>query len=349
MAIRVGRLQPVGFVKRGAAPTVPVTPGTFITPTQFPRWLPDWNWYPEITLLESPAISAVRELPVKAVKGPASLEGFKLNAELEPTDVFGNLFMAGFGSDTVTGDGIASVRAHNFEALQSAQLPTYDWWHEEGDKEFGFGGMMCSKWDLFMPAKEMVRLEEEWVGLYHVDGLALSPVLSYPAQRPLTFAQIDVTLGGVLVTNLTMAHLSVENAAVADHTLRSDTNFANRMWTEHFLATAEFDTFFEDATEYNKFLAASSPSTPTPTSLDVVVTSAETFTDGPTQAYIYRFKIVTLDYRTAEVPLPSGVIKGKFTGVALPGSGTIGSGGNAYAFTNRSLVARLENGVAAAY
>src|SRR5690349_23210433 len=105
MAIQIGRLRPVGFAKRGAAPTGPVLAGAFTAPTQFLRFLPPWAWYPAIPLLESPAISAAREIPIKVAKGAAVIAGLKSNVELEPTDVFGNLFTAAFGQDTVTGDG----------------------------------------------------------------------------------------------------------------------------------------------------------------------------------------------------------------------------------------------------
>jgi hypothetical protein len=351
MAIRIGRLRAVGFAKRGTPPTTPVNAGTFISPTQFIRFMPPHAWFPAIQLLESPAISGQRELPQKAVKGPGTIGGLKTNQELEPTDVFGHQLTAAFGQDTVTGDGIASAHAHNFECLDSAQLPTYDFWHDEGDKQWGFAAMMAHKWDLILEKAAIARQEMEWTGLYHVDALALAPVISIPAPRPLPFAVVDVTLGGALVTNLSSAHLTVENAVEADHTLRSDTNFPSRIWTTHQQVGATWEQFFEDATEYNKFLNAASPSAATPTSLLVTLTSPETFVEGalPATAFKYSFMMGSLYYLTAEVQLPAGVIKMTATARALQSSGTIGAGGNAYAYTNRSLVGQFINGVAAAY
>jgi len=351
MANQIGRLRPVGFAKRGAVPATVINAGTFISPTQFVRFLPPHNWYPAIALLESPAISAAREIPIKAVKGAASLAGLKSNLELEPTDVFGNLFTAAWGQDTVTGDGVVSAHAHNFSGLASAQLPVYDWWHNEGDKQFGFASMMNNKFDLIMNKGETIRLEQEWAGLYYVDGLALAPATTYPTPRHLMFAQIDLSLAGLLTTAFQAGNIAIENQVVADHTLRSDTNYASRIWTEHQMVTGKLEAFFEDATEYDKFLAAASPSTPTSTSIDATITSSETFVEGalPATAFKYLLQAGKVDYRTAEVPLPAGIIKVTFTFVALPFSGTIGAGGNAFPYTAKSLVAQFINGVPGAY
>jgi len=351
MAIRIGRLTKVGYAKRGAAPTDPVTAGTFIPPVQWVRFIPPWGWYPSIPLLESPSISGQRELPTKAVKGPATVSALKANQELEPSKACGQLMLAAFGQDTVTGDGLASAHAHNFDVLESAQLPTFDWWHTEGDKQFGFGGMMCGKWDLVGTKGEVIRQETEWTGINHVDGLALTPASSYSALRPLTFATVDAKLGGSLVTNLQTGHITLDNAVNADHVLRSDTNFPGRVWTESALATGTLEMFFEDSVEYNKFLAVSSPSLPTASSLEMTITSPETFVEGllPATAFKHIALMGKFLYRTAEIQLPTGVVKMTATGVALPYTGTVGAGGNAYAFTDKQLVVQFINGDAVAY
>lgn len=347
MAIQVGRLRPVGFAKRGAVPSSVIVAGTFTSPTHFLRYLPPWTWYPTQPPLESPAHSGVREMPVKAVKGPMNLNALKLNAELEPTPAFGHLHMAAFGQDTVTGDGLAAPSAHNFDALESAQLPVYDFWHHDGNAQMGFAAMMAGKFDLIAEFKQILRTEMEWTGLFYVDALALSPVQSYSALRPLPFATMDITLGGSLVTGLRTARISVDNGVVADHSLRSDTNQPTRIWTEKHEVSASVEAYYEDATEYNKFLAMSSPSAPSESSLLMVSTSPETFTEGLlTQSYVWRYLMPRLVYRTAEKQLPSGVVVITLEAVALPGSSSIGSGGNAYAFTNKSLVAQFVNGVA---
>jgi len=347
MATQIGRLRTVGFAKRGTTiPTVPIVSGTFLPPDNFVRFLPPWAWYPAQPPLESAAISARRELPIKAVKGPGTVGPFKSNSQLEPTDVFGHLHLAGFGLDTLTGDGIADPHAHNFEVLESAVLPTYDYWHDEGDKQFGFAAMMANKFDLIMPKAEVVRLETEWIGLYYVDALALTPTVVYPAQRPLSFAQVDVSLGGTASKVVSNAQITLTNAVVADATLRSDSNFPARVWTEHALVECNWEMFFEDAVEYNKFLAYADPATPTPSSFRAKISSSETFIEGalPPTKYSFDYLIGNLVYRTAEVELPSGVIKVKFTAVGLPFSGTIGAGGNAYIFTDRNMVAQFING-----
>ena len=347
MAIRVGRLRTVAFAKRGTPPTSP--PVGITAPTEYVRFLPPWGWFPSITPLESPAILAAREIPLKAVKGPATITNLKASLELEPSPAIANLLMGGFGKDTVTGGGVTEAHAHNFEALESAQLPTYDFWHDEGDLQYGFAGMMNNKTELVMTKAAICRLDQEWTGLYFVPALALTPSLTPSPQRPLPFACVDATLGGTLVTGLSMAHLTIENAVNADHTLRSDTNYPSRIWSEHQLVTATLEMFFEDAVEYNKFLASSSPSALTETSLELDVKSPETFTDGVLTPYKFLFKIGKMVYRSIETPLPAGVVKMTAVGLALPFTGSIGAGGNSYAYTSKSLVAQFINGITPAY
>lgn len=351
MAIQVGRLRPVGFAKRGAVPSSVIVAGTFTSPDQWLRYLPPWAWYPTQPPLESPAHSGIREMPTRAVKGPMNLNALKSNAELEPTSVFGNLHMAAFGTDSVTGNGTTSAHAHNFHSLQEAQLPVYDFWHNDGVVQMGFAAMMCGKWDLIAEYKQIVRLEQEWTGLFYVDALALTPTQSYSALRPLPFSTVDVALAGSTVRTQRTVRLSVDNGVVADHSLRSDTNQPTRIWTEKQEVSAALEAYYEDATEYNKFLAMSSPSAPTYSDLLVTITSPETFTEGSiTEALTWRYQLPRIVYRTAEKQLPSGVVLVSFEAVALPTTGSIGSGGNAYTYTDpKALVVQFVNGSATSF
>lgn len=348
MAIRVGRLVNVSMGKRGT--TIPATPpGALATQTHGVRFIPPWPWYPSINLLESASVNGARELPWAAVKGAATVTGFKANQEVEPTDVIGHNLNAVWGQDTLSGDGVAAAHAHNFTVLESAILPTYDWWHDEGDTQFGFAAMAANKWDWIYTKGEITRQEMEWTGLYHVPSLALSPQ-TYPTQKPIPFATTDLALAGATIYDITNLKLSVENQIGVEHTIRSDTNFPSWIWTEHSLASVEFEALFTSLTEYNKYLATASTSLPTESDLTVTQTSGQTFTEGLiTTNYKFLFESPRLAYRAVEVEMPTGVVRAKFTGVFLPGSGTIGSGANSFAYTNRALVAQFINGGTVAY
>jgi len=344
------------MAKRGAVPASLITASGFTQPTHRVRYLPPLNWNPAIHLLESPAINGARELPTKSVKGASEIVGKKLNQELEPSDVQGHLHMAAFGQDTVIGDGatVGAPHAHNFEVLQQPQLPVYDFYYPEGDKQFGFAAMMCKKWELMIAKKEVTKVDMEWDGLYFVDDLTYDPLaidLTESTVRPLPFAVTDTYLGGSLVTNLQKVNLILENSVQTDHALRSDTNQASQIWCAEAKASGSLDQYFTDKTEYDKFLAMSSPSTPTPSDLKVVLTSDETFDEGSLTGIKYRFiyQMPLIKYRTAEIQLPQGVVLGTFTFVCEPDDGEIGESGDAYTFHNRSLVCQFRNGVAAAY
>ena len=350
MAIRVGRLVRVGFAKRGAVPSAPPATGDFTTPTLAVRFLPPHSFFPTITPLESAAIDGLRELPSKVTKGPGTIEGFKVNHELEPSDVLANMLMAVFGLDTVTGDGAAAPHAHNFSSLQASQLPTYDWWHDEGDKQFGFAGMMASRADLIVNKAETIRLETEWHGLFPVEQLLINPTLTTPTVRPLVWAQVAASLAGSQVYNLGMVQVTIDNAVGSEHTLRSDTEFKSAIWVPQINAVASFEQFFENTVEYDKYRNAADPASFVDSSLELLITSVETFTEGAlTQPFVFRVKMGATNYRTFEVPMPDGVIKASATLVGKKHTGTIGAGGNAHAYTNRAVVIQFVNGVVAPY
>jgi len=355
MALNVGRLRPVGFAKRGAVPGAVIVPGTFISPTLFPRYVPPWNWNPDQPPLESPAHSAQRENPVKADKGPASLNGKKLTCELEPTDVFGNLFTAGLGLDTVTGDGTTVVHAHNFESLDQPQLPVYDFWDSGGTapagQQNGFAAMMMHALEFQMNKGLWIVLDTEWNGLYRIDDLALSPVVAYDAERPLHFAQSQFWLDDVQQDDNQVFTMRVENAVMADHVNRDDTNFPFHIWSEQQLVSGTMETILTDVAEYNKFLAAG-VTTLQYTKMEARVTSGETFIEGglPPEAYKFRVQVPSAFYRTGEIQYPTGVIRAVMAYGAIPATGSIGAGGNAYTWTTpRSAVVHFVNGVVAPY
>ncbi len=349
----IGRLRPAGFAKRGLiVPTVPIVAGTFIVPDQFPRYLPPWAWSLSQPPLESPAHSAQRETPVKVVTGPSSINGKKLTVEIEPTDVFGHLCLAGFGQDTVTGDGVADVSCHNFESLDAAVLPLYDVWDNGGaapaGQQNGYAACMMDKWEFQMKKGEMHVVDTTWNGMFYVPDLALSPAVVYSPLRPLAWNQTEFLLDDVVQTDAQVFVATIENQVVADHVFRDDTNDPMQIWSEGQLPSTAFETILTDVAEINKFRANVMGFT----KIEARITSAETFVEGvlPPEAYAIHVQMPRMFYRTGEVQYPTGVIRAVYTGSGEPLVGTIGSGGNAYTWTTpRSMVVHFINGVPAAY
>lgn len=355
MAVNVGRLRPIGFAKRGAVPSIPIVSGTFIPPTLFPRYIPPWNWNPEQPALESVAHDGAPEIPSKAEKGPGSLNGKKLLLELEPTDVFGNLFMAAFGTDTVTGDGTATPHAHNFERLTAAQLLTYDFWDDGGTapagKQNGFAAMMCNFLELQMTKGDFAKVDTEWNGMFKVEDLALSPVVAPPTERPLHFAQTDVYIEDVQQGDVQVFTIKMMNQIVADHVLHSSTNFPLQMWAEQQAVDFNMETILTNVVEYNKWFA-DGETTVQYRKLGAKITAGETFTEAPLGPLPYSIEIQLPQafYRTGEIQYETGVVRAILTGGGTKATGTIGSGGNAYSWTTaRSAVIQFINGVVAAY
>lgn len=351
MAITIGRLQQMGMAKRGTIPTVPITTGTFIFPTDRVRYVPPLAWDQKIGVLASEAISAQAELPTKAVKGAATLNGLKLVTEVEPSNVLGHQLMALFGTDTVRGTGGAgAAHTHNFERLDSALLPVYDFWLQKTNKQFGFAAMMANKGDIFYNKGEKLRMEVEWHGLYYVDGLAISPTGDYPTVQPGMFAQMEVKIAGSKVLNVGEMHFEINNQVVADHTLRDDTNQASFIWSEGQEVNADAAWYFEDATEYNKFLNVASLSQLDQTSsLRATFTSANT---EPEQAGNMKLEVLLpkIFYKMAEIQLPTGIVKVAAQIGTIPSTGTVGSGGGAYTnTTSRLAIAQFLNGVVTAF
>jgi len=352
MGITIGRLQKFGVAKRGTTlPTVPLTAGTFLQPTQMIRFTPPLDWDQTINVLPSEAISGVRELPTKAVKGSAELKGKKIVGEVEPSDWLGMQLQAAFGQDSVSGNGTSSAHAHNFQSVDSAALPTYDFWLTKTNKQFGFGAMMMAKFDLNYNKGERLKIETEWDGLYYVDGLSVSPTASFPSTQPGTWAQCQAWFAGSQVLNVSQAHISIVNHTVAEHFLRDDTNQASMVWSEGQEVNFDAEFLFEDTTEYNKFLNVSSDSQLSGSSFRLLFTSADKYTEGSlNEAYKLDIVLPSTFYKKAAITLPTGVVKVKVEGGTLPAITTIGSGGNAYLLTTARLaVAQYINGSSTQY
>ena len=330
--------------------------GTFIPPTVFPRYLPPFDWNPERPPLESEAVDGFAELPSQVAGGPSSLNGKKINAYLQPNDAIGTFLMAGLGTDTVTGDGIADAHAHAFTRAQVAQLPTYDIWADGGTapvgQQAGFAVMMQNALDLFFNKAELSRVETEWNGLYYVPGLALSPAITRGGARPLSFATLELDIDALgTQLDVQVAHIKLDNKVIAEHVLMGDSTYPRHIWTEGMEVTFDLETILTDVTQYNEFLNHSQQQVVITRKLALKVTAQEQFTELLLAPESYKFYVVLPEafYRTAIMTFPTGVVRVVFTGGAVRGDAALGEGGNAYAMVGQSIGIQYVNGIVTPY
>lgn len=211
---------------------------------------------------------------------------------------------------TVTSDStIGAVWAHLFTRQQVTQLPTYTWWFDKAPLYPQFAGCMLNALDIDIKAKELVTMETEWDGLtYDTTGITRAP--TYSAVRPFVFNQAVVTVDGAGVLNYDNIKVSIKNMVQADHVV-GNTIYPAKIYAQGFDVEVSMDLFFEDAVQYNKFLAG------TAMHLAVVLTSGDQITGAFAGArYSLAMDIPILKYRSANLPVPSGVLKIPFTGYA---------------------------------
>lgn len=319
----VGQLMAAGLAKE-ASLGVLQTP-----PTEFLPIYPPESFMPAITLLESTAIRALPDRIYKAMQGPGEVKGMKAKWEAEPENI-GNLLMAAFGTDNVTGAANTGY-THAFTRLVAAQLPTYSWWLDKGAKQLQFLGCMLNKLDITAKTKEFVLVESEWVGLsYDNTGAPQTPV--YSAVKPWKFDMATVKIDGGAINNYDNVKVTFDNFVKADHAL-SGSIYPAKIYSEGFEVTVTMDLFVEDATEYAKFLAGGS------TAIQLVLTHSDNITGAdPGNPYKLTIDIPDAKYSVASYPLPSGIIKISFT-----------ARGIYYVASTKTVSAELINSVSAAY
>jgi len=294
----VGQLMAAGLAKESSLGVLQTPPTEFL-----PIYPPD-SLMPTITLLESTAIRALPDKIYKAMQGPGEVKGMKTKWEAEPENI-GNLLMACFGTDTLTGSAPNGYQ-HKFTRAVVAQLPTYSWWIDKGAKKLQFLGCMLSKLDITAKAKEFVLVESEWVGLSYDDtGTTQTPV--YSAVEPWKFDMVDVKIDAGSIANYDNVKITFDNMVKADHAL-SGSIYPAKIYSEGFEVTVTMDLFVEDSTEYAKFLAGNV------TALQFIMTHSDDIT-GATAGTKYKLTIdiPTAKYSVASYPLPTGVIKINFT------------------------------------
>jgi hypothetical protein len=221
---------------------------------------------------------------------------------------------------------------HSFVRQSVPQLPTFSWWFDKNPLYPQFTGCMLNKLDLECKARELVTMDTEWVGLgYDTTGIAQSP--TYSRVRPFAFNMMSVTVDGSPVLNYDNFKLTINNMVKADHAL-SGSIYPAKIYSEGMQAELSGDLFFEDATQYNKFLAG------TTAAFVLMLTSADDISGAAAgQKYSLTITIPKVIYKSANFPIPTGVLKIPFIGTAMFDDGV----------TNETLDMVLKNAVSSAY
>ncbi len=234
---------------------------------------------------------------------------------------------------SVTSNSTTTVAAftHTFVRTAVSQLPTYSFWLDKNPLYPQLTGCMLNKFDIEIKAKELVTLDTDWTGLsYDATGTSKSP--SYSAARPFAFNMGSISVDGSPSLDYDNLKVTINNMVKADHVIGSS-RFPGKIYSEGFEVELSADLFFEDAVQYNKFLAG--------TTAAFIVTL--THTDDITGAASGVKPSLTLTlpnmvYKAANLPIPSGVLKIPFMATVMYDSSS-----------GYTMNAVLKNSVATAY
>lgn len=302
MAINVSRLRAAGLAKESVLGTV------ITTPTRFMNIIPPDSFTPQIEPLPSKGIEAIADMYPKITQGPATLKGMKVKFEAEPENI-GEVLEALFGQDAKTGPTDVSAYTHTYIRKQVAQLDTYTWWFDKKPKYQLIGGAMLNKLDLDIKAKGLVECDTEWEGIVYDDSDGVAQSTSFSRLKPFTFAQTVISVDGSPVVGYDNFKLSINNMVKADHVL-TNSIYPQKIYAEGFDVQMSADLFFEDTTQYQKFLAG------TTAHFHVVITSGEII-PGSSTHYSLTLDLPLVYYKTAPIYIPSsGPLKIPFTGLA---------------------------------
>lgn len=327
MAINVSRLRAAGLAKESSIG------GTVTTPTRFVNIIPPDSFTPSIEPLPSKGIEALSDMYPKISQGPATLNGLKVKFEAEPEN-FGEILQALFGADSKTGPTDTTAYTHTFMRQQVAQLPTYTWWFDKKPKYQLIAGAMCDKMDIAVKAKGLVEVDTDWVATVYDDTDGVTESTSFSTLKPFTFAQTVVKVDGSTVSGYDNLKVSMKNMVKADHTL-TNSIYPQKIYAEGFDVQIEADLFFEDTTQYQKFLAG------TTAHFNVAFTSGQLVVGAASTFYSLTLDLPLVYYKTAPIYIPAnGPLKIPFTGLAQYNF----AGSPAY-----TIQATLVNGVSTQY
>lgn len=100
----IGKLGDAGIAKESIL-------GTLVDPATFIRFIPPFQFSPDITLLIAQSVGSLPDEVIKTQQGPSLLKSGKIKFEVEPENI-GEHLMAAFGTDTLTEAVSFVVTAH---------------------------------------------------------------------------------------------------------------------------------------------------------------------------------------------------------------------------------------------
>lgn len=195
---------------------------------------------------------------------------------------------------------------HNYVRQQVSQLPTYTWWFDKTLKFPLFAGSMLDKLELDLKAKAIFEASMDWVGTVYDDVDGIAEATSFSPLRPFVWANASLKIDGVTKPGYDNLKVSLGNSVKADHALN------NSIWpyvaySEGFTPEISAELFFEDTTQYQKFLAG------TTAHLNITLSVVQ---NGVTYQII--IDIPNWYYKSANLYIPSnGPLKIPFTGMAV--------------------------------
>jgi hypothetical protein len=319
----IGALRACGLAKE-------TTVGTLVTPpTRFLPYIPPDGFNIAYDLIESQGIRTLPDQIYKVQQGLGTIKGAKLKLEVEPENC-GEILMALMGVDTPVLSA-STAYTHTFTRLGAAQLPTYSFWFDRGPKFSQYTGCMLSKVDFSIKPKGFLEADTDWEALKYDDtGSSQSP--SYSPRKPFTFNQAVVKLDGSQINNYSEIKITVDNMVATTPTLNA-TQFASKIYSAGLKCTVQAKLVFEDTTQYTKYLAGTSAA------FNVAFTSAETIAGSTGNVpYSLTFDIPTMNYKSAPIANPKGLMEVTFDGVAVY---TVGS--------TKTLSVALVNSISASY
>jgi hypothetical protein len=199
------------------------------------------------------------------------------------------------------------VMSHAFTRLQSATLPSYSWWQQNGVDYPEFAGCYLNKLDLDIKNGEFVVADSDWIGFkYEANGTTQAGTPS--ALAPYKFDQAVVTLGGAPNTDMAEMKISLSNNVAVEHVV-GNTIYGTKASSHGIAAQVSGTIIFEDVTEMTKFRNGTS------SSLTVVLTSSEAIVTG--KYYSLTLTIPLMYYRSAALPIQKGALKVAFTADAI--------------------------------
>lgn len=194
---------------------------------------------------------------------------------------------------------------HQFIPQNISALPTYTWWFDKALKYPLFAASMLNKFDLTVKAKAIVEADVEFVGRVYDDIDGTSQATTFSKLPPFVWSNAVLNIDGAVKPGYDNFKASLGNQVKADHAL------SNSIWpyvnySEGFTPEISAELFFEDTTQYQKFLAG--------TTAHVNVTLTFVYLGTTYQLII---DIPNWYYKSANLTIPSnGPLKIPFTGMA---------------------------------